>query len=103
MLANVLEQCSLPRLSNIMASDIGKEQWKILFKKALASYWVRLFGDDIKNKTTLKYLSVPLRGLRIGQSHLVWQDLETVSAVRKGVIKARFLTGVYLLQSNRHI
>ena len=95
MLANVLEQYSLPSLSKIMASDIGKEQWKILFKKALASYWARLFGDDIKNKTTLKYLSV--RGLRIGQSHLVWQDLETVSAVRKGVIKARFLT------SNRHI
>ena len=35
-----------------------------------------------KNKKTLKYLSV--RGLRVGLSHLVWQDLRTVSAVRKG-------------------
>ena len=42
-------------------------------------------------------------GLRVGHSHLVWQDLGTVSAVRKGVIKARFLTGVYLLLSYRHI
>ena len=66
----------LPRksfLSNIMASDIGKEQWKILCKKAIASYWTRLYRDDIKNKKTLKYLSV--RGLRVGHSHLVWQDL----------------------------
>ena len=66
----------LPRksfLSNIMASDIGKEQWKILCKKAVASYWTRLYRDDIKNKKTLKYLSV--RGLRVGHSHLVWQDL----------------------------
>ena len=54
-----------------------------------------------KNKYTLKYLSV--RGLHVSHSHLVRQDLGTVSAVRKGVIKARFLTGVYLLQSNRHI
>ena len=54
-----------------------------------------------KNKKTLKYLSV--QGLHVGHSHLVWQNLRTVSAVRKGVIKARFLTGVYLLHSNRHI
>ena len=44
-----------------------------------------------------------MRGLRIGHSHLVWQNLDTVPAVRKGVIQARFLTGVYLLQSNRHM
>ena len=101
MVALVLEQYSLQSLSNIMVSDIGKEQWKSLCKNAVASYWTRLYRDDIKNKKTLKYLSV--RGLRVGHSHLVWQDLETVSAVRKGVIKARFLTGVYLLQLNRHI
>ena len=99
--ANVLEQYGLPTLSNLMASDIGKEQWKILCKKAIASYWTKLYGDDIKTKKTLKYLSV--RGLRVGHSHLVWQNLDTVSAVRKGVIRARFLTGVYLLQSNRHV
>ena len=99
--ANVLEQYGLPTLSNLMASDIGKEQWKILCKKAIASYWMKLYGDDIKTKKTLKYLSV--RGLRVGHSHLVWQNLDTVSAVRKGVIRARSLTGVYLLQSNRHV
>ena len=48
------------------------------------------YRDDIKYKKTLKYLSV--RELRVGHSHLVWQDLWTVSAVRKGVVKARFLT-----------
>ena len=56
---------------------------------------------NIENKKTLKYL--PVGGLRIGHSQLVWQDLETMSAVRKGVIKARFITRVYLLQLIRHI
>ena len=101
MVANVLEQYGLPTLSNLMPLDIGKEQWKILCKKAIASYWTKLYGDDIKTKKTLKYLSVP--GLCVGHSHLVSQNLDPVSAVRKGVIQARFLTGVYLLQSNRHI
>ena len=69
MVANVLEQYGLPMLSNFMASDIGKEQWKILCNKALASYWTKLYGVDIKTKKTLKYLSV--RRLRVGHSHLV--------------------------------
>ena len=70
-------------------------------KKAIASYWTKLYGDDIKTKKTLKYLSV--RGLCVGHSHLIWQNLDTVSAVRKEVIRASFLTGVYLHQLNRHM
>ena len=60
-----------------------------------------MFVDDIKSKKTLRYLSV--RGLRVAHSHLVWQNLESVSAVRKGVIKAMFPTGVYLMQSKKHV
>ena len=101
ILAHVLEQYNLPTLSSLIATEIGKEQWKIQCKKAVALYWMNMFMDDIKSKKTLRYLSE--RGLRVGHSHLVWQNLETVSAVRKGVIKARFLPGVYLLQSNKHV
>ena len=36
--ATVLEQYSLPSLSNLMASDIWKEQWEIPCKKAVASF-----------------------------------------------------------------
>ena len=90
MVANVLEQYGLSTLSNLIVSGIGKEQWKIL-KKAIALYWTKLYGDDIKTKKTLKYLSV--QGLLVGQLHLVWQNLDTVSAVRMGVTKAKFLSG----------
>ena len=96
-----LEKYSLPTLSQLIASVIGKLQWKNICKQAIESYWTKLYVDDIKTKKTLKYLSV--RGLRIGRTHLVWQNLESVSAVRKGVVKARFLTGVYILQSSRHV
>ena len=39
--------------------------------------------------------------LRAGITHLVWSSIESVAEVKKGVIKARVLTGVYILQSNR--
>ena len=40
--------------------------------------------------------------LRIGYTHLVWNSLDSEAEVRKDVTKARILTGVYILQSNRH-
>ena len=49
MVTKVLEQYSLPSLVNLITSDIGKERWKILCKKAVGSYWARLFLGD-KNK-----------------------------------------------------
>ena len=50
---------------------------------------------------SLKYL--PVENLRIGSTHLVWRSLDsTVSDVRKGITKARILTGTYLLQKTRN-
>ena len=101
MVAQVLEKYSLPTLSQLIASNIGKLQWKNMCKQVIESYWTKSYVDGIKTKKTLKYLSV--RGLHVGRTHLVWQNLEPVSAVRKGVAKARFLTGIYILQSSRHV
>ena len=86
---------------NTIKQVIGKLQWKNICKQAIESFWTKSYVDDVKTKKTLKYLSV--RGLLIGRTHLVWQNLESVSAVRKGVVKARSLTGVYILQSGRHV
>ena len=59
----MLEQYNLPTLSSLISTEIGKEQWKIQCKKAVALYWMNMFVDDIKSKKTLRYLSV--RGLRV--------------------------------------
>ena len=52
ILAHVLEQYNLPTLSSLIATEIGKEQWKIQCKKAVALYWMNMFVDDIKSKKT---------------------------------------------------
>ena len=46
-ITHMLEQYSLPSLSNLMASDIWQEQRKLLCKTAVASYWARLYVDGI--------------------------------------------------------
>ena len=33
----------------------------------------------------------------------MWNSIDSEAEVRKGAIKARVLTGVYILQSNRHL
>ena len=55
---------------------------------------------DIKTKKTLRYL--PIHNLRVGTTHLVWRTVESsVADVKKSVVKARILTGTYILQKNR--
>ena len=71
--------------------QISKLKWKHTYKKAIEAYWIRVYICDIKSKKTLKYLYPS--SLRIGYTHPVWNSLDSEAEVRKGVIKARILTG----------
>ena len=97
---SILELYELPSLSQLVCSEMSKTQWKQLCAKHVNSYWSRNLVSEIKTKKTLKYL--PVNNLRIGTTHLVWRTIDpSVSDVRKGVVKARILTGTYMLQKNR--
>ena len=44
-----------------------------------------------------------MKNLRIGSTHLVWNAVETsVPGVKKAIVKARVLTGTYILQKNNN-
>ena len=101
IVSNILEKYGLPSLSQLVCSAYSKLQWKHIYVKSVNKFWSRQLINEIKTKKTLKYL--PVDNLRIGSTHLVWRSLDsTVSDVRKGITKARILTGTYLLQKNRH-
>ena len=75
-------------------------QWKHTYVKAVNKFWSKQLVSEIKTKKSVKYL--PVDNLRIGSTRLVWRSLDsTVSDVRKGVTKARILTGTYLLQKKQ--
>ena len=69
-------------------------------RKAINSFWTKQLVSDIKTKKTLKYLSC--YNLSVDNTHLVWRTVDnSVMDVRKAVVKARILTGTYILQKNR--
>ena len=87
-------------MSKLLTTSISKLKWKHIYKKAIETFWTKGYVSDIKSKKTLKYLYTST--LKIGSTHLVWNSIDSEADVRKGAIKARVLTGVYILQSNRH-
>jgi hypothetical protein len=49
------------------------------------------------------HFDIILTTLKIGSTHPIWTSLSsTVSSIKKGNIKARLLTGTYLLEINKH-
>ena len=88
-------------MSKLLTTSISKLQWKHIYKKAIETFWTKVYVSDIKFKKTLKYLYT--NTLKIGTTHLVWNSFESEAEVRKGTIKARVLMDVYILQSNRRL
>ena len=104
IVSHVLGKYCLPSTSELLTSSTSKGQWKYMYKKAIEKYWSKSFISDIRSKKTLKFLKSNTYTLRVGSTHLVWDSIESESEVKKGIIKARvILTGVYMLQVNRHL
>ncbi|MCW4346819.1 MAG: reverse transcriptase family protein [Candidatus Thiodiazotropha endolucinida] len=99
-ISQILQKYDLPSLFELICSDLSKLQWKTMCKHAINAFWTKQLACDIKTKKSLKLL--PLRNLRIGLTHLVWRNVETsVADVKKAIVKARVLTGTYILQKQR--
>ena len=69
---------------------------KNIYKKVIGQFWTRQYVNDIKTKKTLKFLNI--KALRT-----VWNSIESETEVKKAVINVRVLTGVYILQAERHL
>jgi hypothetical protein len=64
-------------------------------------YWTEFLLKEMQGKSTLHFRDQTT--LKIGSTHPIWTSLSsTVSSVKKGTIKARLLTGTYLLETNKH-
>ena len=96
----ILQKDALPSLGQLFCCNFTKLQWKHMCTKAVNTFWTKQLVNDIKTKKSLKNLSV--NNLRVGTTHLIWRTVESsVTDVRKAVVKARILTGTYILQKNR--
>ena len=69
-------------------------------KRAIAAHWRDQLVNDARGKTTLIY--VQLDGQKFDKPHPIWSCIDFIPAeTRKAAVKARLLTGTYILQSTR--
>ena len=96
-ISNILELYNLPRIENLIANLPLKTKWKHAVKTAVNNHWTAVMRSDLSERSTLSLCNI--NELQVGKVHHVWNSIDTcVLDVKKGIVKARMLTGVYNLQ-----
>ena len=97
----LLQQYNLP---NILDSSIklpSKVVWKKILRSTINKYWTYDLQEKAKSKSSLSSLNTTI--LEIGTVHPVWESAsQSLLDVRKSMIKARMLTGTYLVQADKY-
>ena len=92
-----LHKYDLPDLIEMINSSKSAEKWKYDIKAAVQTYWHEHLSTEAAGKSTLTFFCPPPRG----QCHTVWDFGHGLHKVRQATIKARMITGVYILQSQK--
>ncbi|VDI46841.1 Hypothetical predicted protein [Mytilus galloprovincialis] len=97
----LLQQYNLP---NILDSSIklpSKVVWKKILRSTINKYWTYELQETAKSKSSLSLLNTTI--LEIGIVHPVWEFAsQSLLDVQKSMIKARMLTGTYLVQADKY-
>lgn len=98
--SQTLERYRLPSVNDLTQSNISRSEWKLMTKKAVHNHWSNELRLDIEQKSTMENCNTDI--LRIGRAHPTWDTVKpNTSDVKKGIIKARILTGTYMLQTTK--
>jgi hypothetical protein len=98
---DVLYMHEVPTISELQHKLPTKLVWKQEIKKQIHNHWTKRLIDEAGTKSSLKFLDI--NNLKIGKTHNIW-NLEEKSrlSVKKSVIKARIITGTFILQIDKH-
>ena len=79
---------------------LTKFQWKNACRQAVSSYWSERLREEASDKSTLTNYNLVYTA--IGKPHIIWKNVDSNTVdVKRGITKARMLTGVYMLQSTK--
>ena len=66
----------------------------------MSQYWTEKLREEAADKSSLTNCN--LTEMSIGKSHLIWNNVgNNTIDVKRGITKARMLTGVYMLQTTK--
>jgi hypothetical protein len=85
---------------DLLNSMPSKDRWKNYVRNKIETYWRQKILKMAEGKSTLCFLH-PM-SMKVGSVHNVWASTGLdCTSIMKANIKARLLSGVYILQSNR--
>ena len=98
--SDTLDMYNLPNIRQLFECTPSKLDWKRQTKQAVSTYWTTRLVEDAMTKSTLTHCFTG--NLMVGQVHMVWDSIQpNLQDVKRGHVKARLLTGTYMLQSTK--
>jgi predicted nuclease with TOPRIM domain len=96
---DILNLYNLPPIYVLVDALPTKLAWKRGINLNIAEKWTNKLSEEVEGKSSMKLCNRDI--LKIHDVHSVWSSLPAVTReVKKAQIKARLLTGTYLLQSD---
>ena len=94
----ILQLYMLPTVSSLVS--FTKLRWENISRRAVSQYGTEKLRKEAADKSSLTNCN--LTEMTIGKSHLIWNNVgNNTTDVKRGVTKARMLTGVYMLQTTK--
>ena len=95
-----LHKYGLPDGHTILANPPHKYTWKETCSKAVDAYWYNKLFEGAKLKSSLKNINWNMRS-RL-EPHHVWTTVDpSTKDVQRAAVKARMITGTYMLQEQK--
>ena len=94
----ILEKYDFPSIYDLLNDPPVKTLWNLNIKKIFVNFWIEKITTESEDRVSLKYLN--RSNYRRGVVHNTWLNTNDDSlTVRKAGIKARLVSGTYILQS----
>ena len=94
----ILEKYDFPSIYDLLNDPPVKTLWNLNIKKTIVNFWIEKITTESEDRVSLKYLN--RSNYRRGVVHNIWLNTNDDSlAVRKAGIKAKLVSGTYILQN----
>ena len=100
MISAITYKYGLTSPIDLLTEKPDKLTWKKLVKTSVFTYWDMKLKQNMREKSTLKYLTG--NTISIGKPHILWTSTAlNTRDIRRATIKSKLVTGTYTLQSSR--
>ena len=98
-ISTILYKYGLASAFDLLTIKPDKLPWKRIVKTAIYTFWEMKLNQSLMTKSTLAYFKGS--DCMIGKPHILWSSTALHSRdIRRATIKAKLLSGTYILQTN---